>query len=213
MESGGEKLMRSVQDWFAGRVADAEKVDNSGQEPPETTKPEVMLGLVPLPGTAKVSGVLPALTMVTVCGLSVLVEPALVVAKRKAGGSTRSSFQMVDVEWPMKKRCHYRPVPRHQYHSSRTRSHFGCTNYQRACPCMGHRYRPAHRRCFRWHRRPRQCCLRETCPGCSLRWTAGYTACHCPDRQLHCRRPRCHSQRWATRKSCSAHKCRRSVSP
>src|SRR6185312_1648569 len=103
MESGGEKLMRSVQDWFAGRVADAEKVDNSGQEPPETTKPEVMLGLVPLPGTAKVSGVLPALTMVTVCGLSVLVEPALVVAKCKAGGSTRSSFQMVDVEWPMKK--------------------------------------------------------------------------------------------------------------
>jgi len=45
------------------------------------------LGLVPVPGSGKVSVALPMLVIVTVCGLSLLVAPIAVEAKLRAGGS------------------------------------------------------------------------------------------------------------------------------
>jgi hypothetical protein len=51
-----------------------------------------MLGFSPLPGTGKFSAALPAFSTVTVCGLSLLVEPITVGAKLRIGGSAKSSF-------------------------------------------------------------------------------------------------------------------------
>ncbi len=53
-----------------------------------------MLGLFPLPGIGKFSAALPTFSIVTVCGLSLLVEPGAVNAKLRLGGSTRSSFNI-----------------------------------------------------------------------------------------------------------------------
>jgi hypothetical protein len=46
----------------------------------------VMLGLFPLDGTGKLNAALPMFSTVTVFGLSLLVEPADVLAKLKLGG-------------------------------------------------------------------------------------------------------------------------------
>jgi hypothetical protein len=51
-----------------------------------------MLGLLPLFGDEKISAEFPEFSTVTVCGLSLLVEPGDVEAKFKLGGSARSSF-------------------------------------------------------------------------------------------------------------------------
>ncbi len=51
-----------------------------------------MLGLFPLPGIGKFSTALPMFSTVTVCGLSLLVEPGAVNAKFRLGGSAKSSF-------------------------------------------------------------------------------------------------------------------------
>jgi len=50
------------------------------------------LGLFPDAGTGKVSGALPAFSMVTVCGLSALVVPGGVLAKFRIGGLEKSTF-------------------------------------------------------------------------------------------------------------------------
>ena len=55
-------------------------------------KPLAMLGLLPEVDGGMVNGILPMLDIVTVCGLSVLVAPTLVVAKLKLGGAAKSSF-------------------------------------------------------------------------------------------------------------------------
>jgi hypothetical protein len=51
-----------------------------------------MLGLFPLEGTEKLNAVLPLFSTVTVCGLSLLVEPGAVGAKLRLGESAKSSF-------------------------------------------------------------------------------------------------------------------------
>ena len=48
-----------------------------------------MLGLFPLLGAGNVSGALPMFCTVTICGLSLLVEPAGVAAKLSEGGVAR----------------------------------------------------------------------------------------------------------------------------
>ena len=50
-----------------------------------------MLGLFPLIGTGKLSAALPMFSTVTLCGLSLLVEPQGVAAKLRLGGSQKSS--------------------------------------------------------------------------------------------------------------------------
>ena len=53
-ETSGEKLTPYVQDTLGARVTADAEVDNCGQvEALEIPKPAVMLGFVPLPGTAK----------------------------------------------------------------------------------------------------------------------------------------------------------------
>jgi len=49
-------------------------------------------GLLPDTGIGKLNAALPTFATVTVCGLSVLVEPTTVLAKLKLGGSAKSSF-------------------------------------------------------------------------------------------------------------------------
>jgi hypothetical protein len=51
-----------------------------------------MLGLLPAAGTEILSAALPMFPTVTVCGLSLLVEPTTVLAKPKLGGSAKSYF-------------------------------------------------------------------------------------------------------------------------
>ncbi len=51
-----------------------------------------MLGLLPLPEIGMFSTALPTFSTVTVCGLSLLVEPGAVNAKVRLGGSARFSF-------------------------------------------------------------------------------------------------------------------------
>src|SRR5580658_2466384 len=51
-----------------------------------------MLGFWPLAGTGKLSATLPRFSSVTVCGLSVLMEPMAVDAKCNVGASLRSSL-------------------------------------------------------------------------------------------------------------------------
>jgi hypothetical protein len=46
-----------------------------------------MLGLLPLPGTGKLSPALPTFSSITVCGLSLLVDPGAVLVKLSLGGS------------------------------------------------------------------------------------------------------------------------------
>ncbi len=53
-----------------------------------------MLGLIPLLGIGKFSAALPTFSIVTVCGLSLLVAPGTVNAKFRLGGSARSSFNI-----------------------------------------------------------------------------------------------------------------------
>ena len=95
---------------------------------------EVILGFVPLPGTAEVSGILPLLAMVTVCGL--LVEPGFVVAKCNAGGLTRSSFQMVEAA-PSAKKTFPSPSTATTPIAVRPGSdqYFGNTVRRIVCPC------------------------------------------------------------------------------
>jgi hypothetical protein len=48
------------------------------------------LGLVPVAGSEMIKGELPSLLTVTVCGLSLLVEPTTVLAKVSVGVSVKS---------------------------------------------------------------------------------------------------------------------------
>jgi hypothetical protein len=51
-------------------------------------------GLLPLLGTGRFRVAFPTFSTVIVCGLSLLVEPGVVLAKFKIGGSAKSSFNM-----------------------------------------------------------------------------------------------------------------------
>jgi hypothetical protein len=86
-EDVGAKLIDSVQDAPAAKVpADPAVLPINGQaDPPELFKVKFveMLGLFPLDGIENVSAALPLFARVTVCGLSLLVEPTAVVAKLK----------------------------------------------------------------------------------------------------------------------------------
>src|SRR6266566_3768774 len=50
-----------------------------------------MLGFKPVAGTGNVSAAFPIFVSVTVCGLSLLVEPTAVGAKLRLGGSAKSN--------------------------------------------------------------------------------------------------------------------------
>ena len=54
-----------------------------------------MLGLFPVEGIGMLSVELPMFASVTICGLSLLMEPADVVAKVREGGSVKSNFAIV----------------------------------------------------------------------------------------------------------------------
>jgi hypothetical protein len=92
----GAKLMGNWQDAPAASVAGAEELTlRTGQaEDPLLfrVKFAAMLGLLPVDGIGKVNVAFPMFSTVTVCGLSVLVEPTAVLAKVRLGGSARSSF-------------------------------------------------------------------------------------------------------------------------
>jgi hypothetical protein len=53
---------------------------------------DAMLGLFPILGTGKLSAAFPTFCTVTVMGLSLPVEPKLVAAKLRLGGSLKSTF-------------------------------------------------------------------------------------------------------------------------
>jgi len=92
----GTKLMGNRQDCPAASVpAVEEPVLSSGQAFAPlllNVKFAETLGSFPLLGTGKFSAALPAFSTVTVCGLSLLVEPGAVTAKLRLGGSAKSSF-------------------------------------------------------------------------------------------------------------------------
>jgi hypothetical protein len=87
----GAKLIENAQEAPAASVPGAEELlSTTGQELgalPARVKFVVMLGLLPVAGTGKDRSALPAFSSVTVCGLSVLVEPTGVLAKVRLGGS------------------------------------------------------------------------------------------------------------------------------
>jgi hypothetical protein len=65
----------------------------SGQAPDAllfSVKPVVILGSLPLAGIGNVSAALPTFSTVTVCGLSLLIAPAGVVAKLRLGAVARA---------------------------------------------------------------------------------------------------------------------------
>jgi len=97
----GEKLVGRRQDSPAAKVPDEEELELTKGQAEVTlllsVKLVAMLGLSPVAGTGKLSGALPILCTVTVCGLSLLVAPTAVVAKVKLGGLAKSSF----TTWPV----------------------------------------------------------------------------------------------------------------
>ena len=92
----GVKLIGNRHDAPAASVpAVEEPLLRSGQaEVPLLFKMKfaAMLGLLPAEGTEKLNAALPKFSTVTVCGLSVLVEPTAALAKLRLGASARSSF-------------------------------------------------------------------------------------------------------------------------
>jgi hypothetical protein len=94
----GAKPMGSVQDWPAKSVPAVEEPalisGHAEARPLPSVKLAAMLGLFPLLGTGKFNAALPTFSIVTVCGLSLLVEPGAVNAKLRLGGSAKSSFSM-----------------------------------------------------------------------------------------------------------------------
>jgi len=85
----GVKLMGRVQVALAARVpAVEEELLSSGQAVlPELFRLKFaeMAGLLPVPGMGRVSAAVPIFSNVTVCGLSLLVDPGAVVAKVRLG--------------------------------------------------------------------------------------------------------------------------------
>jgi hypothetical protein len=92
----GAKLIDRVQNApAASEPADEAELPVNGQAvPPELFKVKFVeiLGLFPLDGIGNVSAVFPLFHSVTVCGLSLLVEPTVVDAKPRLGVSAKSSF-------------------------------------------------------------------------------------------------------------------------
>jgi hypothetical protein len=93
----GVKLTGNRQDWpAASDPAVKDPALSSGQAfGPLALKLKFveMLGLFPPLRIGKLSAALPAFSTVTVCGLSLLVEPGAVNAKLRLGGSAKSSFK------------------------------------------------------------------------------------------------------------------------
>ena len=87
----GEKLMGSKQDAPPAKVPGEEALDGIRGQAEVTLLFNVnfveMLGFFPAIGIGKVRAALPLLTSVTVCGLSLLVEPMFVGAKVSDGAS------------------------------------------------------------------------------------------------------------------------------
>ena len=88
----GTKLMGNWQDAPAASVPGTEEplVTRWQSDTPVllSVKFAEMLGLLPLDGTGKVSAAFPVFSTVTVCGLSLLVEPTTVLANIRLGAST-----------------------------------------------------------------------------------------------------------------------------
>jgi hypothetical protein len=87
----GVKLMGNRQYASAASVPAVEEPEFSNGQAEEPllfkVKFAVMLGLLPFDGIGKVNEALPTFSTVTVCGLSLLVEPTDVLAKVRLGGS------------------------------------------------------------------------------------------------------------------------------
>jgi hypothetical protein len=92
----GAKLIDNRQDWPAESApATEEPALTSGHEdgpPLYNLKFDDMLGFVPFIRIGKFNVTLPTFSIVTVFGLSMLVEPGEVDSKVKLGGSAKSSF-------------------------------------------------------------------------------------------------------------------------
>ena len=89
----GVKLIRLVHEDPGSSVAALEFEVSCGQvELSPIVNPAVMLGSKPVAGTGNVSAALPIFVSITVCGLSLLVEPTAVDAKLSLGGSEKSIF-------------------------------------------------------------------------------------------------------------------------
>jgi hypothetical protein len=91
----GVKLMGSRQDSPAARVpAEDPRLTSGHADVPLLFRVKFprILGLSPLLRTGKSRAALPTFSTVTVCGLSLLVEPGAVGTKIRLGGSAKSSF-------------------------------------------------------------------------------------------------------------------------
>ncbi len=92
----GAKLIGNRQDWPAASIPAVEEPTlTSGQANAPLllrVKFVAIFGLLPLPGIGKFIAALPMFSTVTVCGLSLLVEPGAVNAKFRLGRSAKSSF-------------------------------------------------------------------------------------------------------------------------
>src|SRR6266567_449401 len=89
----GVKLIRLVHEDPEANVPGLELDMSCGQvELLSIVNPAAMLGFKPVPGTGNVSVALPIFVSVTVCGLSLLVEPTAVDAKVRLGASAKSNF-------------------------------------------------------------------------------------------------------------------------
>jgi hypothetical protein len=90
----GAKLTDSVQEVPAASDPGAdESLPATGQAPEAFAfreKFDPILGFWPEDGTGNVKTALPTFSTVTVCGLSVLIEPTAALAKVKMGGSAKS---------------------------------------------------------------------------------------------------------------------------
>jgi hypothetical protein len=94
----GEKLMGSRQDSPAAKVPGDEELELISGHAEATLLSSVkfaaILGFSPVEGMGNDSAALPIFVRVTVCGLSLLVEPTAVEAKLRLGGSAKSSLSI-----------------------------------------------------------------------------------------------------------------------
>ena len=89
---GGAQLATITALIYVFEVPNELAVSCGQVEPLPIVNPVAMLGFKPVAGTGKLKVALPLLVKVTVCGLSMLVEPNAVEAKLRLGASAKSSF-------------------------------------------------------------------------------------------------------------------------
>jgi hypothetical protein len=95
-ETVGSKLIDNEQEAPAASVPTVEEraliIGQAVAPVLSRVKLVAMLGLLPVEGTGKLSGILPMFRSITAFGLSLLVVPTCVGTKLRLGGSAKSAF-------------------------------------------------------------------------------------------------------------------------